>query len=103
MTQGDWDNSDNAFLAMVMDGRAQPSGVHRKGDDATLLLVVNAHANPINFKLPSSPEGCAWTRLVDTNDSGFLEAEYTSHQFHDEYIVTDHSTLLFKLERENQS
>jgi len=97
MTQGDWDNSDNAFLAMLMDGRAQCSGVPTTEDDETLLLVVNAHSDAIKFILPASPEGCAWTRLVDTND-----AEYTSKhifQFNDEYIVTDHSTLLFKLEK----
>lgn len=103
MTQGDWDNMDNAFLAMVMDGRAQPSGVRRKADDATLLLVVNAHATPVNFRLPSSPKGCAWTRLVDTNDSRAPHLDHSSHQFHDEYVVTDHSTLLFMLETNHEN
>jgi len=102
MTQENWDNADNAFLAMLMDGRAQPSGVRRKGDDATLLLVVNAHSEPVTFTLPSSPEACSWTRLVDTNDEHFFESDATNHQFCDEYIVTDHSTLLFKLERKNE-
>lgn len=102
MSQDDWDNTDNAFLAMLMDGRAQPSGVQRRGDDATLLLLVNAHANPISFKLPSSPKGCEWTRLIDTHDSDLSDSTNTTHQFHDEYIVTDHSTLLFKLEKHHE-
>lgn len=98
MTQEDWDNADNGFLGMLLDGRAQPSGVRRAGDDATLLLIVNAHSDPMNFILPSSPEGCAWTRLVDTNESEFVESEH-NFQFNHEYIVTDHSTLLFRLEK----
>jgi glycogen operon protein len=28
---------------MLLDGRAQPTGIKRRGDDATLLLVANAH------------------------------------------------------------
>jgi len=98
MTQEDWDNADNGFLGMLLDGRAQPSGVRRAGDDATLLLIVNAHSDPVGFVLPSSPEGSAWTRLVDTNESEFVETQH-KFQFNHEYMVTDHSTLLFKLEK----
>lgn len=98
MTEEDWANKDSAFLAMLMDGRAQPSGIKRKGDDTTLLLVVNAHGEPVNFTLPSSPEGCVWKRLLDTHDPERNNSNQTIHQFHDGYLVTDHSTVLFELE-----
>jgi glycogen operon protein len=52
---------------MLIDGRAQVSGIARPGAEATLLLIVNAHHDVVPFKLPAVPEGEYWSCLVDTD------------------------------------
>ena len=50
------------------DGRpraGRPASAGR-GCDATLLLVLNAHHEPVTFLLPEVPDGTVWTALVDT-------------------------------------
>ena len=38
-----------------------------RGKEATLLLVLNAHHDLVQFSLPSPIEHCRWNRLMDTN------------------------------------
>jgi isoamylase len=54
-------------LAMLLDGRAQPTGIRRKGLDRTLLLMINAHHESIGFMLPSVPGGEERRLLIDTD------------------------------------
>src|SRR5207237_3017817 len=62
------DLDDNArCFGMLLDGRAQETGVKRRGSDATLLLIYNAHFDVVNFTLPAVPEGHNWLALIDTN------------------------------------
>ena len=37
---------------MLMDGRAQATGIKRRSMDATALLVLNAYHDVVKFKLP---------------------------------------------------
>ncbi len=60
-----WGNSH--CFGMLVDGRAQPTGIHRPGVDATLLIVLNAHHEDVAFVLPSAAGGTTWTRLIDTS------------------------------------
>ena len=53
---------------MMLDGRAQESGIKRRGSDATLLLIYNAHYDVVNFTLPSVAQGQNWIGLIDTNE-----------------------------------
>jgi glycogen operon protein len=95
-----WEDRNGRCLGMLMDGRAQVSGIRRPGQDATLLLVVNAHHDGVNFTLPKVPEGISWTCLIDTN-----QPDSHSHgelQFGTEYTITGRSLLLFELHREEQ-
>jgi hypothetical protein len=48
-----------ASFGLLLDGRAQESGIKRRGSDATLLLVYNAHPDVVNFTLidTNQPEG----------------------------------------------
>ena len=48
-------------FGMLMDDRAQPTGIRRRGEDATLLLVLN------EFTLPETAGGGEWSLLIDTN------------------------------------
>ena len=53
-------------FGMLIDGRAQPTGVRQRGTEATMLLVLNAH-DLVDFTLPEYPGGETWDRVVDTH------------------------------------
>lgn len=92
-----WGDENRACLGMLLDGRAQPTGIHRSGADATLLLVFNAHPEPVNFVLPEVYQGKDWICLIDTNKP---ESHGKTHfQFGHSFVVTDRSLLLFKLRK----
>jgi hypothetical protein len=49
-------------FGMMMDGRAQVTGICKRGHDATLLLVINSYSDVVDFTLPESrgaTAGCA--------------------------------------------
>ena len=83
-------------FGLVIDGRAQASGIRRLASDATLLLVFNAHHDVVNFTLPEIPEGDTWTCLLDTNMP--VRPELPHFSAGDAYQVTARSLLLFALE-----
>lgn len=101
MTAELWNNSDISCLGLIMDGRAQPTGIHRRGNDATLLLILNAHQDAVNFKLPEVVQGTGWLSLVDTNlpEQSSTALLPFGHQF----IVTQRSFLMFELKKEKAS
>src|SRR3712207_2099484 len=43
MTPEHWDDLKARCLGVLLDGRAQPTGIRRQGSDKTLLLVLNAY------------------------------------------------------------
>ena len=45
---------------MLLDGRAQTTGIKRRGSDATLLIVFNAHHDVVKFRLPLYYEAYGW-------------------------------------------
>ena len=100
MTVDQWHDSNGRCLGMLMDGRAQETGIRRPGAEATLLLVVNAHHDGVNFTLPEVPEGTHYTCLIDTNQDDARSKE--TFGFGSEYTVTPRSLLLFELKREDQ-
>ncbi|MFH7423054.1 glycogen debranching enzyme GlgX, partial [Pseudomonas syringae pv. tagetis] len=51
MSVEQWHDANGRCLVMLMDGRAQETGIRLPGADATLQLVVNAHHDGLNFKL----------------------------------------------------
>jgi glycogen operon protein len=67
MTEEHWHDEEARCMGMLMDGRAQPSGVKRSGADATLLLLLNADHQPCEFQLPEVRGGRQWLCLVDTH------------------------------------
>jgi glycogen operon protein len=83
---------------MILDGRAQATGIRQRGQDATLLIVLNSYHDVVGFTLPESGGGPAqWRRLIDTN---LPLDEQTSAQLPsgDQYNVTGRSLLLFVME-----
>ena len=43
MTTETWEDAQERCFGMLLDGRAQATGISGAASDATLLLVVNAH------------------------------------------------------------
>jgi len=100
ITEEQWNDGRAKCFGMLLDGRAQPTGIKQRGSDATLLIVFNAHHDVVKFMLPEVPEGKRWTRLIDTNlPAGF---DTPNFDFNTEYDVTGRSLLLFVLNVENR-
>ncbi len=99
MTSELWESTDVSCVGMIMDGRAQPTGIHRCGDDATLLLILNAHQGAVNFTLPEVSQGIGWLRLLDTNCPEQDSSD--DYQFAQEFIATGRSLILFELQKKN--
>ena len=94
----EWDDSNMHCFGMLMDGRAQPTGISRRGEDATLLMVLNAYNDLVKFTLPETVGGREWSLLVDTN---LAEISETSNFVSgDSYSATGRSVLLFALHPE---
>ena len=62
-----WDNQLTRCFGMLLDGRAQVTGIKRLGSDVTLLIVFNAHHDVVKFRLPRCYEAYHWNLQMDTN------------------------------------
>jgi len=76
MTVEQWQDPETRCLGMLLDGRAQASGIKRRGSDATVLMIYNAHPDQVDFVLPAVAEGRSWIGLVDTSEPERATAEY---------------------------
>ena len=97
---GDWDGAHT--LGLMLDGRAQPTGIRKRGDDVTVLLVLNAWHEAVEFKLPSpGDDDRHWTMMVDTNiPPDGAPGRDARFPFGHAYTVTGRSRLLFALRPE---
>ena len=95
MTDESWTDGNSRCLGMLLDGRAQPTGMHRRGVDQSLLLILNSYHDAVGFHLPKVVGGQRWTRLIDTNQLD--HAEEPTFEFDASYTVTGRSILLFEL------
>ncbi|MBQ0823895.1 glycogen debranching protein GlgX [Microvirga sp. HBU67558] len=100
MTPDHWQDPNARCISILLDGRAQPTGIRRRGTDVTLLLILNAHHDVVKCTLPEVVGGEAWMCHIDTNQPD-LEVP-TEFRFGKEYTVTAHSLLLFQLKPERQ-
>jgi isoamylase len=90
-------DGNNPCFGVLMDGRAQESGIKRRGSDVTLLTIYNAHYDVVEFKLPAVADGKSWTLLVDTNQPQLAPFSFALGQ---SYAVTGRSLLFFELATE---
>jgi glycogen operon protein len=95
MDQAAWDDEHTRCFGILLDGRAQASGIRRRGADATVLVVLNSYHDGVPFVLPEVPGGLAWRCSIDTNQDG--DPDETHFEFDAEYIATGRSLLLFEL------
>jgi glycogen operon protein len=96
MNEGDWGDANMRCFGMLMDGRAQASGIRRRGTEVTLLAIYNAHHDVVTFTMPPCAGGDSWALLIDTNRPD--EAYQDTFKEGDEYMVTGRSLLLLQLE-----
>jgi isoamylase len=66
MAAAQWDDPQTRCFGMLLEGTAQPSAIPRRGSDATVLLVLNAWHEGVDFTLPAHGQCAAWVRLLDT-------------------------------------
>src|SRR5215475_11906219 len=99
MTLEHWGDSQARCLGVLLDGRAQETGIRRTGTDATLLLVLNAFHDVVRFTLPEAPGGREWVALIDTNQPDL--DTMPRFAFGQVYEVTGRSLLMFMLRPES--
>jgi glycogen operon protein len=101
MSDEHWGDNAAKCMGLVLDGRAQPTGIRKRGIDRTLLLVLNAYHDVVDFALPSVTGGMGWMLLIDTNRTdGPGNFRFDSGTI---YGVTGRSVLLFELEPEGSA
>jgi isoamylase len=96
MTEEQWQDSRMACFGMLLDGRAQATGIRKSSKDATLLLVVNGHSDLVEFILPECYGGMLWSLLVDTNIAD--SSAKGTFEPGEKYGATARSLLLFALQ-----
>lgn len=92
-----WHDDHMLCFGMVLDGRAQATGIRQRGQDATILIIFNAYHDVVSFTLPQSAEPARWRLLIDTSRA---DPHYREHGFAsgDVYDVTGRSLLMFSME-----
>ena len=96
MTEANWNDGNGRCLGVLLDGRAQETGIRRVGSDSTLLIIVNSHTEVVPFTLPSALGGSRWVRLIDTSDPN--GEALALRDFGHAHEVAGRSLLLFVLQ-----
>jgi isoamylase len=91
MQKSDWEDGKMHCFGILIDGRAQTSGIKRRASDVTLLIVVNGYYDHVKFTLPEFV-GDQWLTFIDTNDPERSEA--STLKTGDKYEVAGRSLLL---------
>jgi glycogen operon protein len=94
MQAGDWDDPGMKCFGMLMDGRAQVTGLRKRGQDATLLLVINGYHDGVKLPYPQHPRKgmeCWLTLVLRISRRRWV-------CFNEAYQVTARSLLLLLLQ-----
>ncbi len=95
MTGKAWGDPHAKSIGMLLDGRAQPTGLIRYGSLSTILLLFNAAHEEVVFSLPCVAHGESWRHILDT----FQPDDINEHNFDfgREYICPSRTVVLFEL------
>ena len=101
MEDRQWGDTGMRCFGMLLDGRAQKSGIRRPGNEATLMIVINDHDDLVDFIIPEAVGGDSWSLLIDTT----FEDRAASGTFKTgaKYGVTGRSVLLLLLRAEGRN
>ena len=70
MQAQDWEDASARSVGLLLEGRAQASGVREHAQDASLLIVVNSYHEGVSFVLPDDDAGALHWKLVLSTDDG---------------------------------
>ena len=93
MQASNWKDASMKCFGMLLDGRAQKTGIKRRGEDKTVLMVMNSFEDVVEFTMPNFEAVDAWSLLIDTNVPD-ADAEQTFKPG-SVYQVNGRSLLLF--------
>ncbi|HXA51133.1 MAG TPA: glycogen debranching protein GlgX [Candidatus Acidoferrum sp.] len=96
MSDENWHDPVMRCFGMLLDGRAQTTGIRQRGKEATALIVVNGYHKPVNFHLPEVAGGSRWELLLDTNQEELPEPGV--FRVGESYLLTGRSLLVFVLD-----
>jgi glycogen operon protein len=70
MTRRDWEDPDNGALGVFLNGRGIPDLAPdgQRVVDTSFIVLFNAHAEPITFRLPAARYGRLWELVLSTAD-----------------------------------
>ena len=78
MQLSDWQDGTMKCFGMLMEGRAQVTGIRKRGQDGTLLMILNSFHDAVNFTLPkvqaAAAGNCCSTPMRRTRRSGRLSS-----------------------------
>ena len=100
MTDAEWGAGWNRAMGVMLAGEALGE-VDESGSlvvDDTLLLLLNAHTQPVNFRLPAH-NGGSWETLIDSSKSERVETR-SSHGAGSVVTLSERSLLLLRLPKE---
>jgi glycogen operon protein len=101
MQDEQWTDEQMLCFGMLIDGRAQPTGIRQRGQDATILIIFNGYHDVVKFTLPGNTDAAHWRLLIDTNQPDD-ETEHPSFGAGDTYDVTGRSLLMFSMAAETE-
>lgn len=99
MADDHWSDTNMKCFGMLLDGRAQKTGIRKQAEDETILMVLNGFEGVVGFTMPEATGGSGWRLLVDTNLT--KTPEDGEFPFGHVYQVTGRSLLLLKMNRAN--
>lgn len=93
MTSADWENGWQKCFGVVLDGRARKTAIPRRGEDDSVLIILNSYEGEVDFKLPHTTAGPCWSLLLDTTITDGASGD--RFEFDAIYKVPGRSFLLF--------
>ena len=100
MQEEHWRDDLMRCFGVMLDGRAQATGIRQRGHDATILIIFNAYHDLVEFTLPGSTDAAHWLLLIDTNQP--VDLIKSAFEPGDVYQVTGRSLLMFSMEAETE-
>jgi glycogen operon protein len=96
MTETDWHDPATRCFGMLLDGRAQTTGIRQHGKEATILILINGRPEDVSFTLPSCAGADGWSLMMDTTAADC--EDHAPFSVGTVYTVSGRSLLLFVLE-----
>ena len=98
MSEDDWKTGFARTLGVFLNGKAIPTP-DSHGEpivDDSFYILFNAHQEPLTFKLPTSPWGDRWVKVVDTNRPVPDLREHSQLRAGEELKLESHSMIVLR-------